>query len=75
MIRFFSVMSAKWKSTCEFFLCLIQFMYYSLSDFVLYNHSYDYRPNGTPLSPVTITNQNLDHNQALVRFTVSYSND
>ena len=24
------------------------------SDFV--NHSYDYRPNWTPLSPVTITN-------------------
>ena len=27
------------------------------SDFV--NHSYDYRPNWTPLSPVTITNSQL----------------
>ena len=27
------------------------------SDFV--NHSYDYRPNWTPLSPVTITNSAL----------------
>ena len=26
-----------------------------LSDF--FNDSYDYRPNGTPLSPVTITNE------------------
>ena len=25
--------------------------------YVLYNHSYDYRPNGTPLSPGTITNE------------------
>ena len=28
------------------------------SDFV--NHSYDYRPNWTPLSPVTITNHNYN---------------
>ena len=27
------------------------------SDFV--NHSYDYRPNWTPLSPVTITNSSI----------------
>ena len=29
------------------------------SDFV--NHSYDYRPNWTPLSPITITNHNYNN--------------
>ena len=32
------------------------------------NHSYDYRPNWTPLSPVTITNlDNFEHLQAIFK--------
>ena len=36
---------------------------------VVVNHSYDYRPNCTPLSPVTITNQ--CHNKRVLRFILS----
>ena len=36
---------------------------------VVVNHSYDYRPNCTPLSPVTITNQ--CHNKRVLRFFLS----